>query len=319
MEGNILAVKKRDFKVGLALGGGAARGMVHLGVLQELEKAKIPMNMIAGISIGAAVGALYALEPDAAKVRKKFLNFLRSKDFRGAKMGFMQSAKKDLKGMSGFMESISRTFRRTLFYGISLANLSFLPDEVLQRNVKTLIPDVDFSACKIPFVCAATDLKSGEVILFKEGSLRDAVVASSSIPGLFPPVITDDKIMVDGSWTIQNPVRQAREMGADFVIAVDIMLHHDAQPALNNSFDVLISGGVVTRKMLARMQLEEADIVICPDICDIHWADFSKALRCVRKGVAEASEMIPQIKTALKKAKAKKYVSVKKLKSLPGF
>jgi len=314
-----LALKKRDFKVGLALGGGAARGMVHLGVIQELEKAKIPINMIAGISIGAAVGALYALEPDAEKVRKKFLHFMRSKDFRGAKMGFLQSAKKDLKGMSGFMDSISRTFRRTLFYGISLTNLSFLPDEVLQHNVKMLIPDVDFSACKIPFACAATDLKSGEVVVFREGSLRDAVVASSSIPGLFPPVITDDNIMIDGSWAIQNPVRQARDMGANFVIAVDIMLHSDAQPALRNSFDVLVSGGVVTRKMLARMQLEEADVVICPNTCEIHWADFSKALRCIKKGAEEAVEMIPEIKKSLKKAKARKYVSRKKLKSLPGF
>ncbi len=298
-----------SLKTGLALGGGAARGMVHLGVLQELEKANIPINYIAGTSVGSAIGGLYALEPDAQMVTRKFLKFLHGEDFKMAKMDFLSSAEKDNASIEGVWNNLSRKFRRSVFYGISLANISFLPEEMLKKNLEGLIPDADFSDCKIPFSCGATELRSKKVVYFDKGPMRPAILASSSIPGLFPPVITEESIFIDGSWAEQNPVRRVREMGADFVIAVDIMLDDQREPDLSNSFDVLISGGVVTRGVLAKLQLKDADVVISPDLKDIHWADFSRAPYCIRRGGKETRNMAEGIKSKIRNAKFKKLIT----------
>jgi len=300
----LMSSRFSKLKVGLALGGGAARGVVHLGVLQRLEYCGIQIDCISGTSIGSAIGALYAINPDASSVAKKFIRFLHSDDFKGANMNFLTSSKDDEK--QGVWGALSQTFRKSVFYGISLANKSFLHEDILSKNLDQLIPDICFSDCKIPFSCCATDLKSKQAVVFNKGDLRPALLASCSIPGIFPPIVTEDSVLIDGSWVVQNPVKQVREMGADFVIAVDIMLDDQREPAIGNSFDVLISGGVVTRGELARLQLEDADVVICPNTKDIHWADFTKAPRCIKRGRKEAEKMIPEITSKIKKAKLMK-------------
>lgn len=314
-----MAERFSRLKVGLALGGGAARGFAHLGVLKELEKADIQIDYIAGTSIGAAIGGVYALEPNAEETEKKALEFLNSQDFIGAKMDFLDSAKGEKRGFGGILNKVSRTFRKSFFYGISIANISFLPDYILERNLARLIPDVDFSECKIPFSCGATDLKSRNAVFFNEGPMRRAIAASCAIPGIFPPVEIDGMVLIDGSWAVQNPARRVREMGADFVIAVDITAEDDDKLELRNSVDVLVSGGIATRRVLATMQLEEADIVVCPDTCDIHWADFSEAPACIRRGDEDLEKVIPKIKQMIRKARLRKFFTGKNRRYTSAF
>ncbi|MDH5542688.1 MAG: patatin-like phospholipase family protein [Nitrospinota bacterium] len=298
----------RGVKVGLALGGGAARGLSHLGVLSELEKAKIPIHLIAGTSIGAVIGGMYALDPVAEQIEKRFIDFLKSDDYEDAKMDFLSSTKVGEQGvLNGLLGKISRKLRRSYFYGVSLTNVSYLPAGVLERNIADIVPDLEFRHCKIPFSCCATDLVSRKNFYFEKGSVQKAILASCSIPGIFPPVKMAGMVLIDGSWAEQNPVRRARIMGADIVIAVDIMQDDEPEPEPTNSLEVITGGSVVTRRVLANLQLEGADYIITPKTKGIHWADFSKAEEAVQAGRDAASEAVKKIRSCIRRGRVRNF------------
>ena len=297
----------RGVKVGLALGGGAARGLSHLGVLRELEKANIPIDLIAGTSIGALVGGMYALDPSAEQIEKRFIDFLNSDDYEDAKMDFLSSANSVETGvLNGLLSKISKKLRKSYFYGVSLTNVSYLPPGVLERNIADIVPDLEFKHCKVPFSCCATDLVSKKNFYFERGSMQKAILASCSIPGIFPPVKMAGMVLIDGSWAEQNPVRRARIMGADIVIAVDIMQDDEPEPEPTNSLEVVTSGNVVTRRMLSALQLEDADFIIRPNTKKIHWADFSKAEESVKAGRVATAEVIEKVKSVIRRGKVRK-------------
>ena len=185
-----LKLQKR--KIGLALGSGAARGLAHIGVLEVLEKEGIPVNLIAGTSAGAAVGALYAQGKNTTQIKKLVLDlgwkkFAPLVDLSLPKTGFIRGKKiKDL---------------LTLFIG----------------------GDIKFSDLKIPFACVATDIETGEEIIIDRGSLTEAIRASISIPAIFTIVKREGRYLVDGSLVNPVPVSVAKQMGADFIIAVNVI------------------------------------------------------------------------------------------------
>ncbi|MFQ5431144.1 MAG: patatin-like phospholipase family protein [Nitrospinota bacterium] len=296
-------------KVGLALGGGAARGVAHTGVLIELEKAGIPIDIIAGTSIGAVIGGMYAINPNAEGVRAKLLGFFNSRDFQNLRVDFAQSTKNDER--RGILRRLAQTMRKSIFFGISVTNISYMSEEALSKEIALLIPDIDFSDTKIPFSCGATDLNNNDVYYFSEGPMRRAIVASCSIPGIFPPVVYDGRHLIDGSWAVQNPVARAREMGADFVIAVHIDTEGEEELEMKNGLDVVLFGNRATRRALAKIQLQEADWVIRPNICDIHWADFGKAAECLDYGCKEAVDSIPGLKKKLRGKRIKRFFGLR--------
>lgn len=299
-------------KVGLALGGGAVRGLAHLGVLQTLEKYNIPIDLIAGTSIGAVVGSMYAVDTNAEQITKRTIDYFKSDDFKGVKMDFMTQSKDEKRGiMSTLVDKVTRSLRKSFFYGVSLTNISYLSHDVLAKSLSFLIPDLYFRHCKIPFSCCTTDLRNGEHFYYNEGSLQKAILASCSIPGLFPPIEMDGRLLIDGSWADQNPVRRAREMGADIVIAVHIVHDEHIPTDLNNSLDVMLAGNQVTKRTLANLQLADADIVIRPDTRTIHWANFAEAETCVKQGVIDAESMMGEIKATLRRARIKKFFTGK--------
>ena len=289
----------------MALGGGAARGVAHAGVLVELEKAGIPIDIVVGTSIGAVIGGMYAISPNADDVRAKLLGFFSSRDFQALRVDFMESTKNDER--RGILRRLAQTMRKSIFFGISVTRLSYLSQEVLEKEISLLIPEMDFSETQIPFSCGATDLNNNDVYYFNEGSMRRAIVASCSIPGIFPPVVYDGRHLIDGSWAVQNPVARAREMGADFVIAVQIETEGDEELEMKNGLDVVLFGNRATRRTLARLQLEDADWVISPNICDVHWADFGKAAECLDYGCKEAVSAIPALKSKLRGKRIRKF------------
>lgn len=292
-------------KVGLALGGGAARGVAHAGVLLELEKAGIPIDIIVGTSIGAVIGGMYAISPNADDVRAKLLGFFSSRDFQALRVDFTASTKSDER--RGVLRKLAQTMRKSIFFGISITHLSYLSQEALEKEIGLLIPEMDFSQTKLPFSCAATDLNNNDVYYFSEGPMRRAIVASCSIPGIFPPVEYDGRQLIDGGWAVQSPVRRVKEMGADFVIAVQIDTEGDEELEMKNGLDVVLLGNRTTRRTLAKIQLEEADWVIRPNICDIHWADFERAAECLEYGSREAVSAIPALKSKLRGKRIRKF------------
>jgi NTE family protein len=299
-------------KVGLALGGGAVRGLAHLGVLQTLEKYDIPVDLIAGTSIGAVVGSMYAIDSNAEQITKRTIDYFKGDDFKGASLDFMSHKKDEKRGIvSTLLDKVTRSLRKSFFYGISLTNISYMSHEVLARSLSYLIPDLYFRHCKIPFSCCTTDLRTGKYFYYDEGPLQKAILASCSIPGLFPPVEMDGKLLIDGSWADQNPVRRAREMGADFVIAVHIVHDEHMILELNNSLDVVMAGNQVTKRTLANLQLTDADIVICPDTKDVHWANFAETEACINQGIEDTEKAMGEIKRRLRRARIKKFFTAK--------
>jgi len=263
----------RKRKIGLALGGGAARGLAHIGVLEVLEKEGIPIDMIAGTSAGAAIGALYAQGKHASQIKDLVINIKR--------MQFLSLVDLALP-RSGFIE------------GTRIKNL-----------LKSVIGDIKFSDLRIPLACVATDIRSGEEVVISQGSVLEGVRASISIPVIFTAVKWRDRYLVDGGLVNPVPVRTVREMGADFVIAVNVIpdTGNRTQQAKKHKhpgmFQVMLQSIYIATYSLVRASLEMADIVIEPQLTNIGYGDFRHSRDCILQGELAAQDLIPQIKEQL--------------------
>jgi NTE family protein len=183
--------------LGLALGGGGARGVAHIGFLQALEEEGIKPSYICGTSMGAVVGACYAKGMTIEEMKKEVFEL-------------------------GAFDIISLS-------AAPIGKLGISGTKKLKRKLTTVLGDSQFSDLKIPFQCTASDIIANELVLFHSGDLVTAVQASSSIPGLFRPVKLDGKLLLDGGVLCRVPSRQVKEMGADVVVGVDV-LYNTSQP-----------------------------------------------------------------------------------------
>jgi len=273
---------KSGKKVGLALSGGAARGLAHVGVVSVLHKEGIPIDMIAGTSAGAIIGAVYARDRDIEQMRRHALD---------------PSWKKRA-------PMIDPSFPKTGF--IKGRKIEKLLESILGGNI-------DFKDLQIPFACVATDINTGEEIVINSGSVTEAIRASISLPGIFTLVKHEGRYLVDGGLTTPVPVEVVRQMGADFIIAVNVnpdvsgrIGKSDTQPRKAqkspNIFQVLIQSVYITTYSLAKSSLENADIVIEPDTADISAGEFRRTPELITLGEQAASEAIPEIKKKLAEA-----------------
>lgn len=286
-----------DTKIGLALGGGAARGLAHIGVLRVLAEHKIPIHLIVGTSIGALVGGLYATTGDIDLVEKRLVNFLDSPTFRANRFTFMREVKSETNGWIG---NLGQLVRRGIVIGYSLSRISFISAQQFERNMNHLLDEVDIESARIPFAAVACDLRRGEEVLLQSGSLRQAVSASSAIPGVLPPVEVDGRTLVDGGWSSKVPILAAFKMGADAVIAVDISAELRDTRKLTRGYDVFVRAGAITESILKRMQCRMADVLIRPDVGAIHWADFGRARECMDLGVRAAEAKLDEMKALVR-------------------
>jgi len=284
--------------VGLALGSGAARGFAHLGVLQVFEAAGIPIDIIAGTSIGSLVGGLYAHTPDIDETTRKVLHFIRSPHFRRTRLAALR-ARHDDEG-AGWLENVSSLFKKGYTYSTGVWRRSIFAEEDFEHSIAMLMPDVEISDLTLPFAAVATEITEGREFVFREGSLRQAIVASSSIPGLFPPVEVDGRILVDGGSVNPIPVSVARELGAEFVIAIDISTDMETIDEFKRGYNIYLRTLDIARRKLQRVQLDDADVVIHPDVNSIHWADFGKFRKGIALGRAAAQKALPTIQEALR-------------------
>jgi NTE family protein len=253
-------------KVGLALGGGAARGFAHIGVIKVLEAQGIVPDVVVGTSAGAVVGALYA------------------------------------SGNSGFeIQKLAHRLDESKISDWSMPDRGVLKGEALQKFVNDAVAQRPLEKMKTPFAVVATDLNSGERILFRTGNTGMAVRASATVPGIFRPVLINGHEYVDGGLSSLVPVRSAREMGADVVIAVDISAHTDNHP-VRGTLDILLQTFTIMGQNLARHELKEADVVIRPDVGAVGSTDFLARHDSILEGEKAAQAALPQIREALKKA-----------------
>ena len=294
-----MASKKN--KIGLVLGGGGARGLGHIGVLKTLKKHSIPIHMVAGTSIGAVIGAMYAATLDPHWIENKFKEFIDSEAYK--RIGLHRLVPTSQPNSSIFQTAATYMKNQII---INLANdrLGILKQERLSEIIEFLLPVKTFEELKIPFSCLAVDLNSGEDVVFNSGNLIEAIVASSAIPGYIPPIEKDGMLLTDGAVSCPVPVKTVRKMGADFRISVDVGLNHFEPLENPNLLQVLGRAEQITSTRLGKVKSEKADITIRPDTMNVFWAEFDKIDQLIELGAEETEKQFWQIKDNLKKKKS---------------
>ena len=286
-------------KIGLALGGGGARGFAHIGVMKVLEKEKITPDIIVGTSIGSIVGGAFASGMKIKEVEKRAELFLESDLYQSSELKAMGDAE------SGAEQRLSKRIQSYFMTKIRLAQALYRPSilqiDEMQEFVNFFIPDIQIEETIIPFRAVATDLRSGECVVLKKGSLRRSILASSAVPGALPPVEINGRQLSDGSIICNVPVQHLFEEGVQEVIAIavdrDIALCSELQTAV----DIYVRAGEIQGFHLEKYSLENADIVIRPQIGDIHWTDFSRSKELISLGEAAAMNSLSEIQRLAKR------------------
>lgn len=250
-------------RVGLALGGGAARGFAHIGVIQVLEENGIKVDYVAGTSAGSLVAALYASGKDG----------------------------KSLALMADSMDESA--FADWAFPGRGL-----IRGEALAKFVRTHTGGRSIEQMRIPLGIVATDLDNGQPILFQVGDPGVAVRASSAVPAVFTPVRIGAREYVDGGLVSPVPVRFARQMGAELVIAVDISAIPDGN-ATGDPMRMLLQTFAIMGKSINAFELREADVVMRPKLAGVSSADFSSRKRSIQAGREVALAMLPELRSRI--------------------
>ena len=236
-----------EVRIGLALGGGAARGFAHVGVIQVLEEAGIRPQYVAGTSAGSLVAAMYASGMKGAQLKQVAVN--------------MQEA--------AITDWLLPIFNRGALKGDALAQ--YVNQQVQGRQIENM---------SLPLGIVATDLRTGEAVVFRRGNTGTAVRASSAVPGVFLPVKIGEHEYVDGGLVAPVPVQQAREMGANFVIAVDIS--SDPQSGeTGDVFKILLQTFTIMGRSINALALRQADVVVRPALKGVGSADFASRERSI--------------------------------------
>jgi NTE family protein len=254
---------KRPPKIALVLGGGAARGFAHVGVIRALEQEKIPVHMIVGTSVGSLIGALYASDPNSFNL--EWLSFTIEKD--------------------------------DIFdYSVIYSKMGPVQGDRLEKFIQTKVKVKNMEQMKIPFYAVATDLNEGKTWVFEKGSVAKAVRASCSIPGIFTPLEMNGRTYVDGGVTDNLPVDIARAKGADIIIAVSISKPSSSNVQFNSLIDVLLQSIDIMGRELVTYKSRDYDVLIEPAVGDVGMTDFTQKKRLMDAGIQAAKRVMPKIK-----------------------
>lgn len=254
-------------KLALVLGGGAARGFAHVGVIRVLEQEKIPVDLVVGTSVGSLIGAIWAADQNSFEL--EWTAFQLEKD--------------DL-----------------LDYGLLTAvlGMGLAKGEKLEAFVKSHVKTQNIEELRLPFAAVAADLNWGGKVVLDRGSVARAVRASSAIPGVFQPVTHMGKLLVDGGVVDNIPISVARQKGADLVVAVDIS-ENLGNTNITNLVDVMLQAANIMFALNVEHSRKDADVLVQPRVGDVAMLDFSQKKRCMEAGIAAARQAVPRIRQAI--------------------
>lgn len=261
----VAPVAKVPPRIGLALGGGAARGFAHVGVIQVLEEAGIRPALVTGTSAGSLVAALYA------------------------------------SGKSGTqLQQVAETMEEATIadWTLQMFTRGALRGEALAKYVNVQVGQKPIEAMVMPLGIVATDLNSGNEVLFQRGDTGTAVRASSAVPAVFQPVKVGTREYVDGGLVSPVPVRAARKMGAELIIAVDISTAPEASAA-NGTLEILLQTFTIMGKSISSIELKDADVLVRPQLAGVSSADFSARRRSIEAGRQAMLQALPQVRAAI--------------------
>jgi NTE family protein len=260
-----VTVPKTPPKIGLALGGGAARGFAHVGVIQVLEEAGISPVLVTGTSAGSLVAALYASGKNGAQLQK----------------------------VAESMDESTIADWTLPFFGRGV-----LRGEALAKYVNAQVGQKLIEAMPLPLGIVATDLNSGNDMLFQRGDTGTAVRASSAVPAVFTPVKINGHDYVDGGLSSPVPVRAARKMGAELVIAVDISSPPEGSSA-SGTIEILLQTFSIMGKSINGFELKDADVVVRPVLTGVSSSDFSSRKRSIEAGRQAMLQALQQLRSAI--------------------
>lgn len=253
-------------KVGLALGAGSSRGLAHIGVIRALKEENIPIDCVAGTSMGAAIGAMYVCGCD-------------------------------LEMMPGFLEQIDEK----LFFDYKIPKKGVIGGNKFEELLKLFTKGMSFEETEIPYCCVACDLLKGKAHVFDAGKIYPAVRCSISIPGVFEPYHYQHSVFVDGAVVDRVPITACREMAAkpDVVIGVDVGYAGTPNHLPKNMIDTLMITFDIMGWEAARLKMRLADYMIMPKLSHIDPYKINQAKECVELGYAETMKQMPGIKRLL--------------------
>lgn len=251
-------MKIKSKKVGLALGGGAVLGAAHIGVLRALKEHDVSIEFISGTSIGAFVAALFAFGNNCEEV-----------------------------------EEIAIDLSWKNITSISFSKMGLFSNDKIKNFLDEKIGEKTFDMAEIPIAMIAADISTGEKVILKEGLIAEAVMASTCIPGIFQPTSIGNRLLVDGGIVENVPISPLMEMGADYIIAIDLnaKLEYDKP---ENMIDVLMNSFHYSLANVAKLQTQKADLLIQPDLSSFNHIDVSQTKNLIEVGYEETIKALSQ-------------------------
>ncbi len=258
-------------KVGLVLSGGSAYGYAHIGVIEVLQENNIPIDIITGTSMGALVGGVYASGLSIEKMHEKLAKFSKRK-----------------------IVDVNPLF---------LSNGGLIIGRKVSTLLHSMVGNKTIEECVIPFRAIASNIETGDKYVFESGNLVQAIRASISVPGVFKPVKIGSAVLVDGGLSDNMPVEDARNLGADIVISVDVCTFYKKQNNLRTMADVVISAANLMVSNLVKSKIDKGDVYIKIDQPNVSFNAFTykDALKSIELGRNYALQMLPEIKRQLSK------------------
>lgn len=291
--------KRSPPRLGMALGGGGTRGGIHIGVFKVLEREGIPVHCVAGTSIGALVGAMYAANQSATAIERRLQEYLDSDAFHKARFNFMAETSAGTR--FGILTRIASFIKKEFILTLALSRPHLIPRDRFMESLAFFIPDIRIEDLQLPFAAVATDLETGEEVVIRRGSLLQAVYASCTYPGVVEAVRWGGRLLVDGGVVSMVPVRAARSLGASVVVAVNADRCIGESIEGLSGIEILFRADDIMGAELTRCQTQDADILIHPGVGDAKWYDFQKMPEYAELGERAAQEKARDIKKALDK------------------
>ena len=239
------------------------------------------------------MGGAYASGISPDELQKKVEAYLNSTEFQSSAMKAFEAT--HAKGEGGLTQKIQTYLRNTFYLILAMFKPGILPNEDFQPTINYFIPDIQIEETRIPFRAVATDLVSGEEIIFSKGPLRQAVMASCAVPGAIAPLKEGERLLSDGGITCLVPSSVARQEGADIVISVAVDRDIRSEE-LRTVVDVYQRVNEIMGEKLKNCELAEADVVILPEVGDLHWSNFSQAMNLIDEGEKAAREKLDDIR-----------------------
>ncbi len=254
----------RRLKLGIALGGGFARGLAHIGVLKVLEQEMIPVDLIAGTSVGAIIGACYCAGMSADE-----------------------------------LEEVARMARFSDFARWTLSRYGFCSNDRMTRFCARVLKVCSFEELKIPLAITATDFQTGEAVVFTEGPLVDPIRASCAYPGMFLPVEIDGRSYIDGMLAYAVPTTPLRTMGAERVLGVYLSAHWTQERAPRHFFEVIGQCFSIAQARMCDLWKRDADLVLEPDVNGYSYDCFDRAKELIAVGENSVRAVLPELRALL--------------------